>query len=460
MYFDQSAENQIGKNSVERTPWSGRLKHGADQKLRDFQERGARFALERNHSYLAFEQGLGKTPTAITILCTVSLPTLIICPPFLVDNWKRELRLWLNRGTVGSIISGKQIDMNPRSDIIILPDTLLDRSLVHDYIKAQEFGLLIVDEAHRFKSWDAKRTKNLFEVIAPMIPKVVCLSGTPMPNRPMELYPVLSNLAHNLIDYMSHHDYGLKFCNGFKNDFTWDYSGASNVSQLGKQIMGEFMVRETKENVLSELKPKEERIILLSGKDQKQIRKFEKSWVQKYGEDQAAKKLLENENLGAIASYRRELGLAKLPNVVEYVNEILESTRESILLFAWHVGVIETLSMSFRDFNIGVINGKTPLPTRRLNIEAFQSGQTRMLIAQVQTMVGYNLTKASRCIFAEFSWSPSDNAQASDRAHRIGQKDSVIVDYLVLANSLDGNIIETLLRKQKQISNLLNKGDL
>jgi SWI/SNF-related matrix-associated actin-dependent regulator 1 of chromatin subfamily A len=453
-HFDQSAEKQIEVNSLEISPpWPSGVLIPPDQQLLDFQDAGARFALQRNHSYLAFEQGLGKTPTAISILNTIGSPTLIICPPFLVENWKRELSKWLLKKSEPAlnIESGKAVDISPKAPVVILPDSLLDRKAIQEYAAARDFGLLIVDEAHRFKSPTTKRTLAL-KSIAASIPRKVFLSGTPMPNRPAELFPVVSAYAADTIDFMNFHDFAVKYCNAYQNQHGWDYSGASNVEELGEKIKP-FMLRFTKDEMLPELEPKEERTILLSGvAERRQIKKMESSIVKKFG---SVANIVKKQNLGEIAGYRREVGVKKISRAVEYIKDILESTTEQLLVFAWHVEVLEELTRQITDAEL--IYGATKNYERDQIVLRFQEEKTRVIVAQISTMVGYNLTKASRCIFVEASWSPADNAQAADRAHRIGQKDSVTVDYLVLAGSIDERVVNSFTIKQKNINRLFGK---
>lgn len=450
-FFDESAKKLLGNNSVEKTPWpsDGRLNIPPTQRLRKFQEDGVRFALERNHSYIAFEQGLGKTPTAITIINTCLLPTLIVCPPFLVENWKREIAVWsrpdVPQATIesGSITTVEQIS----ADVVILPDSLLDKQSVRDFIRAKDFGLLVIDEAHRFKTATAKRTLAVWE-IATTIPKVVCLSGTPMPNRPIELYPVLAALAHNTIDFMSLHQYAEKFCAAFKHQHGWDYSGASNLDLLAEKLKP-FMLRRTKAEMLPELKPKEERVVILNETGTAKLEKMQMKLMRKFG---SLTGIVRHQSLGEVAKYRREVGRKKLSAAIEYIRDILDTTDEQVLVFAWHLEVLDALADHLGG---NIISGEVPNDKRQKFIDHFQNGGARLLIAQLTTMVGYNLTAASRCVFVEASWSPGDNAQASDRAHRIGQKNSVTVDYLVLSDSIDERIITSILNKQKNISRLI-----
>lgn len=444
-YFDESAENRIQCNSVQFSPWPGRLLTPRGKTLKEYQKRGAKFILDRNHSYIAFEQGLGKSATAITAINSLGVPTLIICPPFLVENWKREIGEW------GINIEAPE---RFRAQITVLADTLLDRPSVHEFLSGQDFGFLVVDEAHRFKNFEAKRSQNLFKKITGRIPRVTCLSGTPMPNRPIELFPVLSSLAHDTIDFMSAHEFAVQYCNAFENRFGWDYTGACNLSDLQNRISPSFLYRETKDKVMPELDPKVERVVVLTSNSIKaETLRMEKTLLRKYG---TTSNIVAKETLGEIASYRKEIGVLKIPMITEYVKDILDTSQEKLLILAWHTEVIEKLALKFKDFE--VITGSTPVKQRQLIIDKFQKGKTRGIIAQIKTMVGYNLTMATRAIFAEYSWSPADNDQAADRIHRIGQTNSVTIDYLALAKTIDVDVLDSLLTKRNNINRVINKG--
>lgn len=439
-YFDETARKVIGNTSVDTINWPTLdIRVPKDQRLKRFQEDGARFALTRNHSYLAFDMGLGKTPTAISVINTLRADTLIICPPFLVSNWQRELKTWLINPSIDQISNGTTAQTSKES-VIVLPDSLLDRSTIQDFIRQRNFELLIIDEAHRFKSPEAKRTKALFGGITSRIPRVICLSGTPMPNRPIELFSVLSSLAHNSIHFMDKHTYGLKFCNAFETKHGWDYTGASNLDVLSRLIQKDFMMRRSKAEMMPELGPKEERIIPLNGSETKDTKKLNRSLYLKYQGD--TDQMIKHRHLGDLSEYRRRNGIDKVPVALEYIKDILDNSSESLLVFAWHREVITLLEKELSKItSCAVIDGGTKPRARDERIRDFQNGDLRLIIGQISTMVGHNLTKATRCIFVESSWSPADNEQAADRAHRIGQTDTVVVDYLVISGTIDDKIV-------------------
>lgn len=450
-YFDATARKVIGNTSVDTINWPTLdIRTPKNQRLKRFQEDGARFALTRNHSYLAFDMGLGKTPTAISVINTLRAETLIICPPFLVTNWQRELKAWAINQSTDQILNGTTSPLTKES-IVILPDSLLDRSTIQDFVRQRNFELLIIDEAHRFKSPEAKRTKALFGSITSQIPRVIALSGTPMPNRPIELFSVLSALAHNSIHFMDKHTFGVKFCNAFETRHGWDYTGASNLDVLSRLIQKDFMMRRSKAEMMPELSPKEERIIPLNGKETKETKKITRALYLKYQGD--AERMIKNRHLGDLSEYRRLNGIDKVPFALEYIKDILENSGESLLIFAWHRDVITLLEKELSKITAAcVIDGGTKQRARDERLRDFQNGDLRVIIGQISTMVGHNLTKATRCIFVESSWSPADNEQAADRAHRIGQTDTVVVDYLTISGTIDDQIISANKFKKQNIN--------
>ncbi len=446
-YFDQSAKEFINCSTVRMTPWPGGLIVPPTEKLDPYQKSTVRFALNRNHSYLALDMRLGKTPIAITIINTMAVPTLITCPPFLVDNWKAELRRWNVGGRVQGLAPKEGV--NPVSDILILPDSLLDRPFVKELLEVTDFGLIIGDEAHRFKDQCAKRTSAFYD-IARSIPKVVLLSGTPNPNgRPLELWPALSNLAHNFVDYRSFQSYGERYCGMTENQYGREYLGASNIEELGKKIQDRFILRITKEQVLPNYKSKVVRAVMMKGERPREVVKLEKSILKRY----TIKELMgKDPNQGEIAEWRKAIGMVKTQRAAEYVNNALDNG-ERVLLLGWHIDVIEMLAGRLGKYKPAVIHGKTK--DRQAQIDRFQKRKTPLAICQISTMMGFSLDQADVVIFAEYSWTPTDNDQASSRPESRTKTDAVIVDYLVAEGTLDEYMLGNFLKKTEIANTIL-----
>ncbi len=452
-YFDPSAKNEMDKTSLKIKPWAGLLRFPEHLTPYKFQLEAARFALERNKSYLGLDAGLGKTIVAAIVHNTLQNFTIYICPPFLVENTKEEFKKW---------------DVHMDNMLLVIPDsmvakvstrkTILDTiAYVRDHLRCKIN--LIVDEGHRFKNQEALRTRAVFN-LTKLFDRVIFMSGTPMPNRPIELYPVLNALAPETIDYMTKFQYGEKYCQLTQTTFGWDFSGASNIADLAKRVIGPFMLRMKKKDVMKELPPKINEVVILSDDMPAKVGAIDRKLLAAHSPEDLMKHALSiRVNDGDplhLMSYRRELGVAKVAAAAKYIKGMLDDSDESVLIFAIHTEVIDKLTEELHAFAPFVVTGKTPMNKRHEYVREFQeSTDRRIFIGNIQACgTGFTLTKASRVVFVEYSWVPGDNSQASDRAHRIGQTEPVFCQYLVFKNSCDRAVLETLLSKQKTIDHI------
>jgi SWI/SNF-related matrix-associated actin-dependent regulator 1 of chromatin subfamily A len=268
---------------------------------------------------------------------------------------------------------------------------------------------------------------------------------------------MISKLAPESIDFADEFEYGRKFCNGKKNAFGWDFSGASNMPELSNRIKEKFMLRVRKSDVLKELPPKIEELIFIADNAPGVVESMERDILKHYSPADLAKGQImqsigknEGEDLH-ISTYRKLLGLHKAPYAVEFIKECLEDNDESFIVFAIHTDVIAALREGLASYKPIVITGATPPAKRVPMVKEFQASSSRRLLrGNIQAAgIGLNATKASRVIYVEFSWCDKDNEQAADRAHRIGQVNRVLVQYLVFRNSLDRRVMEVIFRKRK-----------
>lgn len=469
-YGTESAKHQIDRLLVTVSPWTTPLPHPPEGlSLLPHQIPSILFSLERNRSYLGLDPGLGKTIIAARIAAALGRLVVYICPPFLTRNVEEEFRKWApgtrvaRYGTTPHSL-GVQVLIVPDS-IILRPQTKID---IEKFISNSKDPVLFVDEAHRYKNEYTKRTLSLFGArsrdgsvipgIVDLFPRQIYMSGTPVPNRPMELYPILSKVAPETIDFMNKFEYGKKYCAGYRNQFGWDFLGASNVPELARRVIaptGPFMLRLRKE--LLDLPPKLEEVFIISEDMSPRLAEMNMRLEEDYdsAEDiikhQIATSVGKNADELPIATYRRILGYEKLDAACEYISSLLDETDESILVFAFHKDAIAGLVRRLDEYHPLCITGATPMGERHELVKQFQNDSSRrLMIGNYLAMgTGFTLTKATRVIFVEFSYVPGENDQASDRAHRIGQKGSVLVQYMVYADSIDKKVIETLLRKRK-----------
>ncbi len=269
---------------------------------------------------------------------------------------------------------------------------------------------------------------------------------------------------------MTKTQFGYKYCQLTETRFGWDFSGASNMEELNQRVVGPFMLRQRKKDVLKDLPPisyhtlpvlkelpeKLEEMVILNTDMPAKVAKLETELLRIHSPEDlmkqsiAAKISVEGEALH-LATYRRELGLAKVKESVKFLRGLLEDSEESILVFAIHKAVIAALAEALKDYHPFVVTGETPMNLRHECVKQFQEDETRrVFIGNIQACgTGFTLTKATRVVFTEFAWTPADNTQAADRAHRIGQTEPVLVQYLVFKNSVDRAVLETIFNKQR-----------
>lgn len=459
-YASGEAKNRLSKNLITTKPWALPLPSPPEGlSLLPHQEIAIRFALERNRCYLALDPRLGKTICAAIISLALRKPVVYICPPFLVENVRQEFRRWAPEIA---------------ASIFIVRDSMLTNKHICDLVRScaekNPKTILFVDEAHRFKNENAQRTQALFggrtnpSGLVDYFERRIYLSGSPMPNRPIELFAVLSKEAPETIDFKSRFSFGVKYCAGHKNEFgKWDFGGASNLDELSRRVChpsGPFMLRQRRS--LLQLPPKIEEVFTVSTQMSPRLSDFNQQLVGRYSdiEDLIKKQIAASAKVGEdelhLGTYRRLLGLEKLPAACDYINSIVEDSDENILVYAFHKEVIAGLMSRLSGHYPLVIKGETPVNDRHNIVKTFEEEKSRrLLIGNYLAMgVGFTIPKANRVIFVEFDWSPGVNEQASDRPVHLNKKESVLVQYVAMKDSVDRLVIETLLRKRRNLKHI------
>ncbi len=429
-------------------------------------ERGIPFILKQNRTYLAHQPGLGKSAQFITAVSVKPGPALIICPNFLKRTWAREITKWFIYDFPHIQVvpeSARASEMDWGADFVICSDSMLAKDWVMDSILKAKFRFIAVDEAHRFKNPEAARTVALFggrqkgllsKGLIYNSEHVTFLSGTPLLSRPIELWTVLYAAAPEVIDFMSYADFGFHFCGPTQNDRgQYLFLGAHNEDELNERIMGTFMQRITKAEVLPDLPSKIREVIYVDDNREREVVELDHELTQMFETSFTKPKAL-----GEWATLRHINGLAKTRWAAQFVDQILsEDDSESIILYAYHRDVVADLAGLLIKYRPMVIIGGVAEEKRTNFEDLFQSGKRRLIIGNLRAMnLGITLTRATRVVFVEYSETPSENEQGEDRANRIGSKWSVFCQYLVLPNSLDEIYLNMLLKKQKTIKKVID----
>lgn len=455
-HCDSEAKTKIDRSLIRVAPWSGRMLYPKGLMPKKFQVQAARYALERNRSYIAADPGLGKTVIEALIINALGpeTPVVVINPPGLCLNTMLEFSKWCRGTRVGE---DEKFNLQLRN-VHVLPDSMIadplgDLAGLIERITAMGDAVLFVDEAQRYSNQDALRTKALFR-IAERFERVIFFSGTPMRKRPIELWPILSRFAGETIDFMSHGQYVFSYCAGYFDSFgKLNAQGHCNTQNLFDRIKEKFMMRIKKEDVLPELPPKTREIVFLDeGKRPSKIASYEREHLKEFSPKDLLRRTITLSP--ALATYRRLLGRYKLPAAVQFIQEILETGDEYLLILAEHIEVISGLEKALAEWEPIVITGKQSSEEKQNRVNAFQAGKSRVVIGNTLVMIGFTLTKATRVVEVEPPWVPADSDQATDRAHRIGQTHPVFVQTLVFRHSLDATVLNSQMAAREVVDQL------
>lgn len=437
--------------------------------LFEFQsERGVPHILSHSKNYLAHEPGLGKSAQFITSVNTKPGRAVVICPSFLKTMWAREITDWYHLDfPVIEIVpdSENQSKCNFAADFIICSDSMIEKEWVRKGLASFNVRHVAVDEAHRFKTPNANRTVALFGGRNKKIKSrgmiyesehVTLMSGTPLLNRPIELWPILYGIAPQLINFMLYRDFGFHFGDAVQDERGhWRFTGSSNEEELHQKVIGSgFMQYIKKTDVLKDLPPKIRQVLTVDQDSRAlEIKELDSELRKRFKKT----KVDEAESLGEYAKLRHLNGLAKIDWVSGVVSAILNYDKdERILLFAYHRDVVAMLAHALRAHSPMVINGGVTDEERTAIEDLFQSGKRNLIIGNIDAMnLGLTLTKATRVMFGEYSWTNALNTQAEDRAHRIGQENSIFAQYFVLPNSFDEVMLSRVWDKQEKIERII-----
>lgn len=462
-----------------------------------YQRAGIAYALRQRRVLFGDEMGLGKTIQAIGALngdATIHR-TVVICPASLKLNWRNELRRWLVRPTEIIVCSGDDapFDWFPGigKDIVFVMN--YDICARHEKaMKAVAWDAAIIDEGHYLKNDRAKRTLAIFggkvkhengtETLYTPLPARLrmILTGTPIPNRPAEGFPLFHYLDPE--NWKSKWTYAKLYCGYTETRFGHDTSGATNLDKLQERLRSTIMVRRLKADVLKELPAKRRSVIeipatgaaaKLVGQELDAFAAHEdriaeartRAELAKASDDPAeyaaaveALKAAASVAFTEMSAIRHETALATVPFIVEQLKDLIDDQGLKVLVFAHHRDVIDQIRGAFEGRAVHIVGGM-PVEERQHNVERFQSDERiRLFVGGIMAAgVGLTLTASSHVVFAELDWVPGNVTQAEDRAHRIGQKDMVTVQHYVLEGSLSAKMARTLVAKQDVIDRALDR---
>ncbi len=397
------------------------------------QVEGIAFLLGRSRSILADDMGLGKTRQS-ALAMTVAAPAgpyLVICPASVKHNWARELRLALGDDTPLQVIGPASVPRVGFRGWVIVNYDLLKRDV--DALLLHRFSGLVFDEGHYIKNHRSQRSILSRRLVAEGAadPVVHVLTGTPLTNRPRDLFPLLQLVGHSL--GQSFLAFAKRYCDGRKNDYGyWMTGGASNTAELSVQLQG-IMLRRTKDAVL-DLPAKQRTWIEVDVEDE--VRERLNAAVAHFLTEERTERG-GRRGIAMFSSARRRLAVAKVPQTLEYVRGAVEQG-EKVLLYSCFTHATRRFERALGDLAV-TVTGEVPTPKRQALVDRFQQDDSvRVFIGQIHAAgVGINLAAARLVVFNDLDWVPANHWQAEDRAHRIGQAGVVNVTYMVARKTLE-----------------------
>lgn len=425
--------------------------------LRDYQVSGFEFFKTLSDyqfgGILADEMGLGKTIQTIAfLLSNKDKKSIVITPTALIYNWKNELEKFAPTLKVGLLHAAKSerekiLDNIDNYDVILTTYTTYKNDI--DKYKNISFDYCIIDEAQNIKNPDAIITKAIKNVNAKV---KFALTGTPIENNLMELWSIFDFIMPGYLYNKS------KFKSIFINN-------DKNIIEL-KNLIKPFILRRTKKEVITELPDKiEQKIIIDLEKEHKRAYKGYVNLI--------TRKIKENnqDNI-TVFSYLtklRQLCLSPELMVKNYqgknskldvlINIINDSSDEKILVFSQFTKVLEVIGKRLNEENISYsyLDGKTSAKDRVKLVEEFNTNNNKAFLISLKAGgTGLNLTSANIVVHFDPWWNPAVEDQASDRAHRIGQKNVVNVIKLIAKGTAEERVINLQETKKELIEDVIN----
>lgn len=447
----QAREHVLLRMNAEKLPRRSTPPEGTFAgELREFQKEGLSFLLANPRTLLADEMGLGKTVQALACLAAAKeFPALIVVPPHLLRNWQTEITRFLRlegKPARVCVLTGLKPYQPPEADVYIIHYLLLRGW--KQALPQMGFKAVVFDEIQELRHGGTEKY-SAASLLAEECERVIGLSGTPIYNKGSEIWNVVNILDyHCLGDWES---FTRAWCDGYGNHLV------RNPALLGEHLRREGLIlRRTKEEVLAELPPKR-RLVQEIDSDDKVYRELMRPVMDQLGSllalhPDARERALLEEQVGR--GERQATGVAKAPFVAAFVRA-LEDSGEKVLLFAHHHAVMDIYRKELAAYRPVFITGRESTTQKEEAVARFMEGKTNLCVISLRAASGLNLQRASCVVFGELDWSPAVHSQAEDRAHRMGQKDSILCYYLVAPQGSDRDMQDALGLKVSQFVALM-----
>lgn len=412
---------------------------------------------------LADDMGLGKTTsTIIAALETGVKKILIVCPASLKINWMREISNYTDRSVY--IAEGKKF--STEHDFVIVNYDILKnfydlKDKENSLISHFNPELIILDEAHYVSNGQASRTK-LVNSFSKKSKYLWLLSGTPMTNRPMNYFNLLSLIESPVAqNWMA---YAIRYCQGYQfkagSRKVWNVNGASNLEELRDRTSKQFL-RRLKTDVLD----LPDKIITpvylrLKSKEYENLMGEYYDWYDKNPTESSSLTV----QFSKLMKVRQIIAEEKIKATIEMAENIIEQGKK-VIIFTNFTDSLNKIAEHFGKIAVK-LDGSTSKPNRQHAVDQFQENdKIKVFVGNIIAAgVGITLTAAEAVIFNDLSFVPGHHSQSEDRAYRYGQKNLVSIYYPLFENTIEGIIYDMVNEKKNNIETVmgdnLNTGDI
>jgi SWI/SNF-related matrix-associated actin-dependent regulator 1 of chromatin subfamily A len=444
-------EERLGLAAIGAPKGGGRFKGT----LRDFQVDGVSFMVANRKTVLGDDMGLGKTVEAFAWLDRIDdWPAVIVCQPHVMKHWERKVEEFLDAReasrplAVGGAISWvslrgiKASKGAPKADLYLVHYLIIGGW--ENWIRRRGVRTVIFDECQELRHPGTKK-HDACRTLARTAKNVAGLSGTPIYNKGIEVYNVWNTINRGYL--------------GTKVDFQMTWCSATDVQLVEHpQSLGQYLrdrgllLRRTKAEVLGEL-PEKRRVIEPIDADNAKFAELLKEAIALAKDSALVRDPFERGKMEAeaLAKTRLATGVAKAPGVIAFLRALMEA-EEPTLVFAHHHAVHDLISDALEAFGLVRITGQETMGQKDAAVRSFAAGETNLCQIALRAATGIDglQARARVVVFAEFDWSPAVHWQAEDRAHRMGQRDSVLAYYLTTDLGTDPGMLEVLAIKERQ----------
>ena len=442
------------------------------EKLYPFQKEGVEFIERANFKALiADDMGLGKTIQALMAIRyhrEELSPVLYITKSAVKYQWQKQIMTWLHAenifDAVAQTIENGNSTILPGIKHVIISMDMLDK-LKDDIIK-YKFRTIVIDESQNFKTIDSNRTKALFEIVREMVPKgIICLTGTPVLNRASEYFTTLNLLRPE--QWRSYDGFVGQWI-GYNRAGT-NHGGISSYRQRQfHELTKPYILRREKRDVLKDLPPfrrnfewitiEDERLKNAYNSQLKELQKHLKT-IESL-RNQASQQM---EVLGYLEKLRQITALSKIPWVVDYVNEFLETEETAkIVIGLHHKLAIDYLTEALNEFTkVITLTGDDSAQRKEEKKEAFiKDPKIRVINASILA-AGEGLDglqhAASDMLTLERMWNLSKERQFEARLDRHGQTNPVTNTLLLAKGTVDEYFTEVVLEKEEYVMSAVER---